>query len=67
MLPYPIPEKTRVLNGWGYPVGWRKEDGGDFIYPLHAQILERKVARNGELWILGTQEPTKNPHTDWIN
>jgi hypothetical protein len=66
MLPYPIPEKQLVLNSRGYKVGWRKEPEGDFTFPDHRMILEKKKARNGELWIVGSQVPTGNPFSDWI-
>jgi hypothetical protein len=57
MLPFPIPEKTRVLNSWGATVSWRREKGQDFLYPLHHIILEKQQALNGELWLLGDQTP----------
>jgi hypothetical protein len=58
MYPFPIPEDTEVSNEWNPEshILWSTEDGGDrLVYwtGLVHRIWSRKMAQNGEIWVVG--------------
>jgi len=57
MFPYPIPEGVFVGNEWDYGVTWVNRTEGVMMLPLQNRILEKKRARNGEMWLLGEPIP----------